>query len=214
LGNPTSSDPTSIREHFVLLDNQRALAAAAEGAKRRGFVIEIATNISDQPIEAGCAQLLKQLETFQASALTRDSADSVCLISGGEFACPVNGEGIGGRNQETALRLARARSLTSSNSEHFVALCGGTDGIDGNSPAAGAIVDSTTIDRAQGIGLDPADFIDRSDAYSFFVALGDVIATCDCGARRPMSDAGGRDTVTLGRCACWAQWCCSACRCR
>ena len=59
----------------------------------------------------------------------------------------------------------------------FVALCAGTDGIDGNSPAAGAIIDSTTIQRARAIGLDPKDFLKRSDAYSFFVALGDVITT-------------------------------------
>ena len=62
-------------------------------------------------------------------------------------------------------------------SADFVALCAGTDGIDGNSPAAGAIVDNTTIERARAIGLDPEDFLNRSDAYSFFVALGDVIAT-------------------------------------
>jgi hydroxypyruvate reductase len=59
----------------------------------------------------------------------------------------------------------------------FVAVCAGTDGIDGNSPAAGAIVDNTTIHRARAIGLDPSDFIRRSDAYSFFIALGDAIAT-------------------------------------
>jgi hydroxypyruvate reductase len=174
---PLEGDPTSVRKHFVLLDNRSALEAAAEAAKRRGFVTEIATDISDQPIEVGCEQLLIQLEAFLPGASTEGSADSVCLISGGEFACPVKGNGIGGRNQETALRLARAHSLISSGSEHFVALCAGTDGIDGNSPAAGAIVDSTTIDRAQSIGLDPADFIERSDVYSFFVALGDVIAT-------------------------------------
>ena len=174
---PPEGDPTSLRKHFVLLDNNSALAAAAEAAKRRGFVTEIATDISDQPIEPGCAQLLRKLESFHASTSTQDSADSVCLISGGEFTCPIKGDGIGGRNQETALRLARARTPGSSGSEHFVALCAGTDGIDGNSPAAGAIVDSTTIDRAQAIGLDPADSIERSDAYSFFVALGDVIAT-------------------------------------
>ena len=174
---PPESDRTSLRKHFVLLDNNSALEAAAEAAKRRGFITEITTDISAQPIEVGCAQLLSQLEGFHGRASAQDSADSVCLISGGEFACPVQGSGIGGRNQETALRLARAHSLTSSGSEHFVALCGGTDGIDGNSPAAGAIVDSTTIDRAQAIGLDPADFIERSDAYSFFVALGDTIAT-------------------------------------
>ena len=174
---PPESDPTLLCQHFVLLDNNSALEAAAEAAKRRGFITEIASDISDQPIEAGCAQLLSRLEAFQASDSNQVSADSVCLISGGEFACPVKGDGTGGRNQETALRLARAHSLTSAGAEHFVALCGGTDGIDGNSPAAGAIVDSTTIDRALSIGLDPADFIERSDAYSFFVALGDTIAT-------------------------------------
>jgi glycerate 2-kinase len=174
---PPASDSTSLRQHFILLDNNSALEAAAEAAKRRGFITEIASDISDQPIEAGCAQLLSRLEAFQASLAIQNSADSVCLISGGEFACPVKRDGIGGRNQETALRLARARSLTSSCLEHFVALCCGTDGIDGNSPAAGAIVDSTTIDRALSIGLDPANSIERSDAYSFFVALGDAIAT-------------------------------------
>jgi len=63
-----------------------------------------------------------------------------------------------------------------SDNEHFVALCAGTDGIDGNSPAAGAIVDDTTMQRARAIGLEPNDFLERSDAYSFFVALGDVVA--------------------------------------
>jgi glycerate-2-kinase len=96
-----------------------------------------------------------------------------CLISGGEFACPVKGDGLAGRNLETALRLAMDERL----SRQFVALCAGTDGIDGSSPAAGAIVDSTTRARARALGLDPAAFLDRSDAYSFFVALGDAIAT-------------------------------------
>jgi hydroxypyruvate reductase len=89
----------------------------------------------------------------------------------------VRGDGIGGRNLETALRLACSTNLSFSNREHFVALCAGTDGIDGNSPAAGAIVDNTTLQRARAIGLNAEDFLRRSDAYSFFVALGDAIAT-------------------------------------
>jgi hydroxypyruvate reductase len=76
---------------------------------------------------------------------------------------------------ETALRLALDQSL--SDRTHFIALCAGTDGIDGNSPAAGAIVDQTTGERARAIGLDPTSFLNRSDAYSFFVALGDAITT-------------------------------------
>jgi len=171
----TSEDePTSLRKHFVLLDNESALEAAAEAARRRGFITEIVNDVSDQPIEEGCAQLLSRLEVLHAKVSTQDTA---CLISGGEFACPLQGDGLGGRNLETALRLAHARNLMSPGPENFAALCAGTDGLDGNSPAAGAIVDNTTIDRAQAIGLDAADFIACSDAYSFFIALGDVIAT-------------------------------------
>jgi glycerate 2-kinase len=167
-------DSASLRRHFVLLDNQSALEAAAEAARRLGFVAEIADDISDQPIAVGCSALLQRLGQLRDGARAESNTNAVCLILGGEFACPVRGDGIGGRNLETALRLAISGSLDSG---AFVALCAGTDGIDGNSPAAGAIVDSTTIERARAVGLDPQDFLDRSDAYAFFVALGDVIAT-------------------------------------
>lgn len=174
-----TQDAGVLRPHFVLLDNRSALEAAAEAARQRGFVTEIASNISDQPIAAGCAQLLERLTQLreQADKASNESAGKVvCLISGGEFACPVRGDGIGGRNLETALRLADSTNLSLPEHEHVVALCAGTDGIDGNSPAAGAIVDNTTVPRARAIGLDPQDFLERSDAYSFFVALGDVVA--------------------------------------
>lgn len=166
---------TLLRSHFVLLDNRGALEAAGDAAGRRGFVTEIADDISDQPVEEGCSALVQRLGQLRELARGMDSrANAVCLVSGGEFACSVRGDGIGGRNLEAAIRLALSGW---SNSEPFVALCAGTDGIDGNSPAAGAIIDSTTVERARAIGLDPQDFLDRSDAYSFFVALGDVIAT-------------------------------------
>ena len=127
-------------------------------------------------IDGGCQLLLNRLEELRAKH--RESNRPVCLISGGEFACPVTGDGIGGRNLETALRLARSPNFSSS---EMVALCAGTDGIDGNSPAAGAMVDSTTMNRANKIGLDAEDFLRRSDSYSFFVALGDVVATGSTG---------------------------------
>jgi glycerate 2-kinase len=173
-----ASTPTataSLRRHFVVLDNQGALKAAAEAARRRGFVTEIADDISDQPIATGSSSLLERMSRMHARELADGGTATFCLISGGEFGCPVRGKGIGGRNLETALRLAISHA--GPDAELFVALCAGTDGIDGNSPAAGAIVDSTTIARARAIGLDPQDFLNRSDAYSFFVALGEVIAT-------------------------------------
>jgi glycerate 2-kinase len=169
LSGPTETDSTLMRKHFLLLDNNSALKAAAYAARRMGLVAKIARDISDQSIEAGCDELLSRLGGMRANT---DVQKTACLISGGEFACPVKGDGIGGRNLETALRLALL-----SRAEPFVALCAGTDGIDGNSPAAGAIVDNTTIARARAIGIDPEDFLRRSDAYSFFVALGDAVAT-------------------------------------
>jgi hydroxypyruvate reductase len=163
-------------EHFVLLNNDTALEAAATASRTRGFAVEIARDISDEPVEIGCEKLLTRLASLKDS-LDRVADARVCLISGGEFACPVRGDGIGGRNLETALRLAIAADHNRDAIGEFVALCAGTDGIDGNSPAAGAIVDSTTIERARAIGLDANDFLDRSDAYSFFSALGDAITT-------------------------------------
>jgi len=191
---PLNSTSDAMREHLVLSSNSDVLQAAAKAARQRGFITEIASDISDQPIEEGCDLLLGRLEMLRAKHGNKSPnrleaglvppvgtvADSklkrsvVCLISGGEFACPVHGSGIGGRNLESALRLTRSRNMISSNT---VALCAGTDGIDGNSPAAGAIVDNTTIDRATAIGLDVEDSLRRSDSYSFFVALGEVIAT-------------------------------------
>ncbi len=174
----SDDDAKAVREHFVLLDNDEAIGAATETARRRGFAAEIAADITDQPIAKGSVGLIQKLKQFCQSSGSPVSSPT-CLISGGEFACPVNGNGIGGRNQETALRLALESENPAQESTPmtFVALCAGTDGIDGNSPAAGAIVDSTTIQRARAVGLDPEDFLKRSDAYSFFVALGDAITT-------------------------------------
>src|SRR5438132_1969968 len=131
---------SSIRKHFVLLDNESALNAATEAARAHGFIVEIARDISDQPIADGCAQLLLRMNEAYKRAHNSEASE-VCLISGGEFACPVRGSGMGGRNLESALRLAieydQQRAVFAP--DRFVALCAGTDGIDGNSPAAGAI---------------------------------------------------------------------------
>src|SRR5437870_12885981 len=125
---------SSMRKHFVLLNNDEALAPAAKAARQRGFVTEISRDIKDQRIEEGCAEILKRLEALHNGVVRNASQNSICLVSGGEFACPVNGNGIGGRNQETALRLALETENPSrpSKSMTFVALCAGTDGIDGN----------------------------------------------------------------------------------
>lgn len=173
----------ALREHYVLLDNERALAAAAEAARSRGFIVEIARAASEAPVAEGCSQLLSQLLSLsgRADAPTRQG---LCLISGGEFACPVRGSGLGGRNAESVLRWALeldASAFERKGFSHVVALSAGTDGIDGNSPAAGALCDETTIERARQQNLDAHRFLNESDAYTFFQALNDAIITGQTG---------------------------------
>ncbi len=156
-----ASGPTlpSNSPYRVLLGNWTALDAAYQKASELGFTPAVAHDICEQPIQEGCDLLLAS------------HGNTDCLISGGEFSCPVRGDGRGGRNLETVLRLAMGLK------EEAVVFSAGTDGVDGNSPAAGAIADQTTVARARSLGLDPADFLARSDSYTFFEKLGDLIVT-------------------------------------
>ena len=95
------------------------------------------------------------------------------LVFGGETTVEVQGTGIGGRNQETV--LSTVERLKDLDGVAIAAL--GTDGIDGNSPAAGAIVDSHSIVRARQLRLRVSDFAERNDAYNFFRKLNDNIVT-------------------------------------
>jgi hydroxypyruvate reductase len=168
-----------LRKHYVLLDNEHALATAAEAARSRGFTVEIARDIVEQPVGEGCSLLLSRL--FDLSQRTKSiAARGVCLISGGEFKCPVRGRGTGGRNAESALRWAielDAKAKDQTEFSHAVALSAGTDGIDGNSPAAGAVSDETTIERARRLNLDALKFLEESNAYTFYRSLNDAIIT-------------------------------------
>ena len=166
----------ALRRHYVLLNNSDAVQAAAVKARACGFSTQIASDIVEQRIEEGCAELVRRL------CERRRDHYRVCLISGGEFGCPKRGDGQGGRNAETALRCAlefeaQGLSRPAEASPHVLALSMGTDGIDGNSPAAGAISDDTTLARARIAGLDARDFLERSDSYTFFRLLGDAIIT-------------------------------------
>jgi hydroxypyruvate reductase len=163
-----TSPTTSVNgPHQLLLDNHAALIAACDKASELGYSCTVLTNIREQPIAQGCELLLSNLL----------NGATACAVSGGEFACPVRGDGRGGRNLETALRCAIGLAHESDKSAHFVVLSAGTDGIDGNSPAAGAIADETTVQRARNLGLDPKQYLDRSDSYSFFERLNDLIVT-------------------------------------
>jgi len=167
------STSTVNGSHVVLLDNQTALTAAYSKAYALGFTCATLNDISEQPIETGCDLLLSRM--FDESP-----NGPFCALSGGEFSCPVRGDGRGGRNLETVLRCA-IRLADSKTNKRFVVLSAGTDGIDGNSPAAGAIADETTIERARALGLDAHEYLARSDSYSFFEPLNALLVTGQTG---------------------------------
>jgi glycerate 2-kinase len=126
-------------------------------------------NSTDEwPVGKAADFLLAQLEELRASNPHRP----VALIADGELSSTVTGDGVGGRN--SAFVLACVQKIAG---KGIVVLSAGTDGIDGNSPAAGAVADGETLQRAQDLGLEPQEFFLRSDSFSFFHRLGDTIVT-------------------------------------
>ena len=159
--------------HHLLLDNRVALRIAQQIAEESyQCVVEIADDLIEGDVEEMAGIHLLRLQALRAA----HPGKTVCLLSGGEVICPVRGEGQGGRNQEFVLRavlqLDRHDTLPS-----IAILSAGTDGIDGHSPAAGAIADETTLQRAQQQQLSPVTYLQNSDSYNFFAALGDALMT-------------------------------------
>src|ERR1035438_7345213 len=101
----------------------------------------------------------------------RRTVSRVCLLSGGEVTVTVGDDsGMGGRNQQFALYCAQKIE-----GDAVTVLSAGTDGIDGNSPAAGAVVDGSTVARARQRGCDPAAALSQFDAFPLLESIGDAI---------------------------------------
>ena len=96
-----------------------------------------------------------------------------CLISGGETTVTIRGKGIGGRNLELA--LAAVEILTDVPGAALVTLA--TDGDDGISGAAGAVVTGETMARAEELGIHPRDFLKNNDSFTFFQKVGGLLVT-------------------------------------
>jgi hydroxypyruvate reductase len=123
-------------------------------------------------------------------ASAQDRSRPLCIVSSGETTVNVTGHGKGGRNQEFA--LASAELLSHLGAPAALASVG-TDGIDGPTDAAGAIVDSTTTERARTAGLMPDRFLADNNAYAFFNAMGDLIHTGPTG-----TNVGDLQVILLG----------------
>ena len=166
---PKASDPAFANAYFSLLLGMDDLFHPAHlAAEGKGCVTCCDNTTDDWPVEEAAENLLSQLEELQAA----NPGQRVALIADGEVSSPVTGAGIGGRN--SAFVLACVQKIAG---RRIAVLSAGTDGIDGNSPAAGAVADGETLARAHAAGLDPRDAYRQSDAYNFFARLDDAIVT-------------------------------------
>jgi len=164
---PKSDDPVFHKSRWwTILSNQSAIEAAIEAAERAGFIVHMDNSCDDWEYTKAADYLLGKVREL------RKQFSPVCLISGGEVTVKVTDAGVGGRNQQFALACAEKIA-----GEKITVLSAGTDGVDGNSPAAGAIADGSTIERARVRGLDGSAALANFDAYPFFSALGDTIET-------------------------------------
>jgi hydroxypyruvate reductase len=166
---PKSGHPCFANAHFLLLLGMDDLFHPAHhAAEAKGCVTRCDNSTDDWPVDRAAEFLLEQLEN-----LRRDNPERrVALIADGEVSSPVTGDGTGGRN--SAFVLACVERIAG---KKIAVLSAGTDGIDGNSPAAGAVADGETLEMARAIGLDPADVSRRSDAFTLFARLEEVIVT-------------------------------------
>ena len=165
---PKTDDPAFVHSRWwPILGSSAAAQTAARLLSQHGFAVEIDNTPDDWLYERAADYLLKRAREL------RKGVQRVALISAGEVSVRIEETGgTGGRNQQFALFCAQQIA-----GENLAVLSAGTDGIDGNSPAAGAAVDGTTVDRAAAMGHDVRDALTRFDAYPLLAALDDAIET-------------------------------------
>jgi glycerate 2-kinase len=158
----------TLAQFEVLLGAHDLTHAAHHACEAEGYICICDNSTDNWPIARASDFLLGQLEAHARA----HPGHRVAVLCEGELSSPVTGNGVGGRN--AAFVLACAPRIAG---KGITVLSAGTDGIDGNSPAAGAVADGKTLLRARALGLETADFQGRSDSYNFFAQLGDAIRT-------------------------------------
>jgi glycerate 2-kinase len=164
---PKKGDQSFINAHNIIIgSNSIALQAAASKASELGYHSIIITSILK-----GEASVLGQM--LSKNAIEYQGLVPACLLYGGESTVTIKGNGLGGRNMELAL----AAGIDIVSHPNITVLSAGTDGTDGPTDAAGAVVNSTIMKKAMNGGDDPRQFLQRNDSYHFFSHANALIKT-------------------------------------
>lgn len=156
--------------NIVIGNNRLALNKAKETAESLGFKTIILTSM----LEGEAREIARVVASIISEVQVTGTPikKPACILLGGEPTVKIQGTGKGGRNQELALAVA-----LSNINEPYVCVSVGSDGTDGPTDAAGAIVDHTTLNRAESAGLNAQEYLKNNDSYNFFAPLGDLIIT-------------------------------------
>ena len=156
-------------ENIIIGSNRIAIDAAKQKTEELGLHAEIiSSELTGEARDVG-----RWLTDIARSKRSNSSNRLNCLISGGETIVTVKGNGLGGRNMELALSFA----IEIEGTHGITLLSAGTDGTDGPTDAAGAIVDGETVKKARAIGLNPEEYLNNNDSYNFFKKIGGLFIT-------------------------------------
>ena len=156
--------------NIVIGNNRLALDKAKEKAESLGFNTLVLTSMVEgeaKEVAKVVASIIKEVQATNTPLMK-----PACVLLGGEPTVKIQGTGKGGRNQELALAVALTRI-----EEPYVCASVGSDGTDGPTDAAGAIVDHQTLERAEVQGLNSLEYLKNNDAYNYFKPLEDLIIT-------------------------------------
>lgn len=164
------SDVLDRVKNKIIGNNSIALEAAKEKALELGYEVEVTTSTLSGEAKKVAQEMAKEA-TLRKKALK--AGEKRCLISGGETTVTVKGDGKGGRNMELALVFAHMIK----GEKGITLLSAGTDGTDGPTDAAGAIVDGSTVINAEAKGLVTDDYLKNNDSYHYFSKSSGLLKT-------------------------------------
>lgn len=168
---PKPGDPIFNRTHnFLVGTNRIALEAAAKQAVSLFYHTEILTDTLSGEANEKAEELVQQIKNYKGPK-------PACLLLGGETTVTIKNKGKGGRSQQFVLAALQALQQSNTSLQDIVLLSAGTDGTDGPTDAAGAVIDGDVATTAQQLQLDAQHYLQQNNAYPFFQQTGGLVIT-------------------------------------